>query len=138
MYLTKPTHSSSFKRITCPLNFPNLQIQVIFEPFLWKRSAPSNVCDENSEERFNKPQLMTSKFNKTLLCYILWYHRSNIFSFCSAFFLAVLEGSFNVILGKRYKPHHNSRHSLVVFLLVTNMIYTCNVQFIHLRAQYFC
>ncbi|XP_047178396.1 protoporphyrinogen oxidase 2 isoform X1 [Vigna umbellata] len=26
------------------------KIQVIFEPFLWKRSVSSNVCDENSEE----------------------------------------------------------------------------------------
>ncbi|XP_061342951.1 protoporphyrinogen oxidase 2 isoform X2 [Gastrolobium bilobum] len=26
------------------------KIQVIFEPFMWKRSDPSNVCDENSQE----------------------------------------------------------------------------------------
>jgi hypothetical protein len=33
-----------------------LQIRVIFEPFMWKRSDSSTVCDENSEERFDKLQ----------------------------------------------------------------------------------
>ncbi|KAL1352715.1 hypothetical protein AAHE18_06G188200 [Arachis hypogaea] len=28
----------------------NLQIQLIFEPFMWKRSDPSRVCDENYTE----------------------------------------------------------------------------------------
>ncbi|KAL9331237.1 hypothetical protein ACSQ67_000847 [Phaseolus vulgaris] len=69
MYLTKPTHSSSFKRITCPLNFPNLQIQVIFEPFLWKRSAPSNVCDENSEESVRR--FFQRHFGKEVVDYLV-------------------------------------------------------------------
>ncbi|XP_068472206.1 protoporphyrinogen oxidase, mitochondrial isoform X2 [Phaseolus vulgaris] len=45
------------------------KIQVIFEPFLWKRSAPSNVCDENSEESVRR--FFQRHFGKEVVDYLV-------------------------------------------------------------------
>ncbi|TKY63095.1 Protoporphyrinogen oxidase [Spatholobus suberectus] len=45
------------------------KIQVIFEPFMWKRSDPSNVCDENSEESVGR--FFERHFGKEVVDYLI-------------------------------------------------------------------
>lgn len=61
-------------RDSLPTLLSKLQIQVIFEPFMWKQSNSSSVYDENSEERFNKPQLIAPSSIKSCSMFILFYH----------------------------------------------------------------
>ncbi|KAL2320270.1 hypothetical protein Fmac_029239 [Flemingia macrophylla] len=45
------------------------KIQIIFEPFMWKRSDPSGVCDENSEESVGR--FFQRHFGKEVVDYLI-------------------------------------------------------------------
>ncbi|KAJ1427550.1 Protoporphyrinogen oxidase [Sesbania bispinosa] len=65
--LLVPTNPAALLKST--LLSAQSKIQVIFEPFMWKRSDPSNVCHENSEESVGS--FFERHFGKEVVDYLI-------------------------------------------------------------------